>query len=260
MILRRVIEHVKTQNWFAVFLDFVIVVVGVFIGIQVSNWNASQADRQRAYGYLERIRDDLDADLDGYMNRVRFWSDVMAQGRLALDYAASADADQTADWKILLAYFQASQVGEHIVTDSTYEELKSAGELRLISDPALRDALAYYYVNSNNPVMRQQPLYREHVRAIIPIDIQFYIWENCYRASAEGGQELVDCPAPIESERVRKILDRISNDEALMGELTFWVSSLRIGMAIAENQIDLGLQLRDSVNSALPPDARKVRG
>jgi len=28
MILRRVIEHVKAQNWFAVALDFVIVVVG----------------------------------------------------------------------------------------------------------------------------------------------------------------------------------------------------------------------------------------
>jgi hypothetical protein len=40
MILRRITEHVKTQNWFAVGLDFVIVVVGVFIGIQVANWNA----------------------------------------------------------------------------------------------------------------------------------------------------------------------------------------------------------------------------
>ena len=39
MILARVIEHVKAQNWTAVALDFFIVVMGVFIGIQVSNWN-----------------------------------------------------------------------------------------------------------------------------------------------------------------------------------------------------------------------------
>jgi hypothetical protein len=45
MILRRVIEHVETQNWTAVALDFV---VGVFIGIQVSNWNDARAD-ERAY-------------------------------------------------------------------------------------------------------------------------------------------------------------------------------------------------------------------
>jgi hypothetical protein len=39
MLLRRVIEHVREQNWLAVFIDFLIVVVGVFIGIQVANWN-----------------------------------------------------------------------------------------------------------------------------------------------------------------------------------------------------------------------------
>ena len=48
MILRRITEHVKTQNWFAIGLDFVIVVVGVFIGIQVSNWNEARGER-RAY-------------------------------------------------------------------------------------------------------------------------------------------------------------------------------------------------------------------
>ncbi len=145
------------------------------------------------------------------------------------------------------------------MTDATYEELKSAGELRLIGDPALRDQLAYYYINANNPVMRQQPLYRENVRAVIPIDVQFYIWDNCYRASSDLGQQLVDCPAPIEPERIREIVERISNDEALIGELTFWISSLRVGMLIAENQIDLLVRLRDAVNSLLKPEARRVR-
>lgn len=36
MLLRRVIEHVEAQDWFAVGTDFVIVVVGVMIGIQAT--------------------------------------------------------------------------------------------------------------------------------------------------------------------------------------------------------------------------------
>jgi hypothetical protein len=48
MILRRVIQHVKKQEWTAIWIDLVIVVVGVFIGIQVSNWNAARADEVRA--------------------------------------------------------------------------------------------------------------------------------------------------------------------------------------------------------------------
>ena len=39
MILRRFIRHVQDQNWFAVALDFVIVVFGVFMGFQVQQWN-----------------------------------------------------------------------------------------------------------------------------------------------------------------------------------------------------------------------------
>lgn len=47
MILRSITQHVKDQNWFAIALDFFIVVFGVFIGIQVSNWNETINDRQR---------------------------------------------------------------------------------------------------------------------------------------------------------------------------------------------------------------------
>ncbi len=63
MLLRRVIQHVKTQNWTAVALDFIIVVVGVFIGIQVANWNDARADNSRIERRLENLADDLRADI-----------------------------------------------------------------------------------------------------------------------------------------------------------------------------------------------------
>ncbi len=44
MLLRRVTEHVKTQNWFAVLLDFLIVVIGVFMGLL---WLSAAARRYR---------------------------------------------------------------------------------------------------------------------------------------------------------------------------------------------------------------------
>lgn len=62
MLLRRVTEHVKNQNWFAVGIDFLIVVVGVFIGIQVANWNEELADRKREQQILRNIADDIRHD------------------------------------------------------------------------------------------------------------------------------------------------------------------------------------------------------
>jgi hypothetical protein len=63
MILRRVIEHVKTQHWTAIWIDLVIVILGVFIGIQVSNWNSERADRSAEKRHLEEIAEDLRADI-----------------------------------------------------------------------------------------------------------------------------------------------------------------------------------------------------
>ena len=63
MLLRSVTKHVKDQNWFAVFLDLLIVVFGVFIGMQVSNWNEQLAGEQKAKVLLKRLYHDLSNDL-----------------------------------------------------------------------------------------------------------------------------------------------------------------------------------------------------
>lgn len=63
MLLRRVIEHVRRQEWTAIGIDFAIVVVGVFVGIQVSNWNASRIERALAGTYLKRLAEDVRSDI-----------------------------------------------------------------------------------------------------------------------------------------------------------------------------------------------------
>lgn len=46
MLLRRVISHFRKQEWTAIGLDFLIVVVGVFIGVQIGNANQSRQQKQ----------------------------------------------------------------------------------------------------------------------------------------------------------------------------------------------------------------------
>ena len=45
MILRRITKHVKDQNWFAVGLDFFIVLAGILIAFQITNWNEAKSER-----------------------------------------------------------------------------------------------------------------------------------------------------------------------------------------------------------------------
>jgi len=62
LLLRRVTLAIENQNWFAVGLDFLIVVIGVFIGLQVSNWNEARTDAVREQEILADILEDLQAD------------------------------------------------------------------------------------------------------------------------------------------------------------------------------------------------------
>jgi hypothetical protein len=247
MLLRRVIEHLRKQQWTAIAIDFVIVVVGVFIGIQVANWNAERVDRQRADAYLERIHTDLETDLANYRDRMAFWGVVLDYGRQGLAYAETGDAGGVSQWQLLLSYFQASQVAEYYTTSATFDELKSAGDLSLIANVGLRNALAGYYTNAANPVLTERPAYRVHVRSIVPLDIQEYIWANCFRTTPTGQQSLVDCAAPVSEARAAAVVNAIRDDRALMGELRYWMSTMTVATNIGNDRVANATQLSEAV-------------
>ena len=64
MLLRSMTKHVKDQNWFAVALDFFIVVFGILIAFQITNWSEGRADAVREQETLIAILEDLKADRD----------------------------------------------------------------------------------------------------------------------------------------------------------------------------------------------------
>ena len=43
MLLRRLRQHVQEQDWFAIGLDLIVVVVGIFLAFQVDRWYASKS-------------------------------------------------------------------------------------------------------------------------------------------------------------------------------------------------------------------------
>lgn len=67
MIKRRLGEGLKKQDWVGVTIELALVIVGVFLGIQVANWNDQRRERAREQAYETRIAQDVRndvADLD----------------------------------------------------------------------------------------------------------------------------------------------------------------------------------------------------
>jgi len=247
MILRRVIDHFRKQEWTAIAIDFVIVVLGVFVGLQVSNWNAMRTDRIRAESYLQRIGSDLDSDIAAVEARLAFWGKVADYGAQGLEYAGTGETGGRSNWEILLAYFQASQVAELVPAQATYDELKSAGELGLIADSAFRSALTNYYIFTASATVTERPPYRHDVRGHIPIEIQNYIWDNCYASDEDLDQTMHDCESPIDEARAAAIIEVISTDQSLMKELRYWMSTMHVAGIIGRARLKRAVSLRADV-------------
>ena len=71
MILTRLSRAIREQNWFAVALEFVIVIAGIVIGFQITAWNESRMERAMEALALARIQDDVVQNLRELDARIR---------------------------------------------------------------------------------------------------------------------------------------------------------------------------------------------
>lgn len=61
MILARLSRAVREQNWFAVAIEFVIVIAGVVIGFQITAWNAGRQLQAQEDAYLLRLHGEVES-------------------------------------------------------------------------------------------------------------------------------------------------------------------------------------------------------
>jgi len=180
MILRSITRHVRDQNWFAVAIDFVIVIVGVFIGIQVANWNDAQRERIRAEDYSERLRIDLRAELEYSEALIDYYATTVASGEAA--YAGLTQSTEHTDEFILINAYRASQFNFYERRRSTFDEIVNAGMLNLIADSELRETAILIYVTRVFDVVQdegQTSRFRELFRMTVEPALQRHLGQQC---------------------------------------------------------------------------------
>lgn len=248
MIPRRLYEHVKNHNWFAVGIDFVIVVVGVFIGMQVSNWNAERREKHLARAYIERIRQDIAISARNTGNAVQFSQAVRARALAALG-SFEKPQDELGEQFLYDAY-RATQILNRRVERSSYDELLSAGEMNLISNLEVRSRLAIYYkgVAEGEELIQHDPPYRESLRRHMPYAVQAAIFERCSAPAsvdARGSSWVVvqpSCELDLPSETVRAAIAAIRIPEIKL-DLIRRIADLDYNLRLYQNMINRGQQL-----------------
>jgi hypothetical protein len=180
MILRKLSHSLKEQNWTAIWIEFVLLVTGVFLGIQVSNWNAERETRQKSAIFTARLTTDLQVEAWAYQYLIEYQKDVQANARRALD---GFDGSQPlSDEQLVIAAYRATQYESQDRHRATYDELVSTGTIGLITDQKLREtAMMVYATTLIDQTLEEgkQSEYRLIFRRTLPAQVQQALLERC---------------------------------------------------------------------------------
>ena len=140
MIIRNFSKALSEQNWTAIFIEFFLLVAGVFVGIQAANWN----DQQRSHASAQVILKNLHADYaeiitQGKKNEILLRSAskqidetlaLLRQPAMAVD---GAELSRKLDYKF--------NIPGALQDSATQQELIFSGRMDLVEDDALRALL-----------------------------------------------------------------------------------------------------------------------
>ncbi|WP_323761932.1 hypothetical protein [Maricaulis sp.] len=138
MILARLTAAIREQSWFAVVLEFVIVVAGVLLAFQISAWSGERADRAYARDILDRLHAELIV-IGTVRNRVR----PQLEERVEQLNSARPVIMGVSDREVLTTE-ECYHIGRSHLTPAppdqlpTLDELLASGSLRVIDNSALR--------------------------------------------------------------------------------------------------------------------------
>lgn len=195
MAIRRFREHAAAHNWFAVGIDVAIVVVGVFLGIQASNWNAARIERGEVRAYRTQIVDDLTANEQELAERAHYYRQVRQHALAAMKAVESTAPNGEA---FLIDAYQASQVSPIRMERSAYDEMIASGMAKSFGDPAVRRRLSSYYAGTDRLEAGTifSTGYRERIRREMIFAVQQRLRERCSDvvATSDDGIETVTLP------------------------------------------------------------------
>lgn len=221
MIVRRIAQHVKDQNWTAIAIDFVIVVAGVFVATQVSNWNAARAETARERMLLGELRAELAESVEQLGIKRRAFEQTGLSGARAVAFLDAGEPCGDACWPVVVDFFHASQWQQIDVPRSTYDELRRNGWPR---DRAVVEAMEAYHRQADQLALplRDPPAYRALVRGLIPLPLHGPYWETCFELVDGEERYLADCPGEVDPAAAARAVAAIRAHPDLYAALTEW--------------------------------------
>ncbi|PHS35851.1 MAG: hypothetical protein COA91_12775 [Robiginitomaculum sp.] len=194
MLLRSITKHVKDQNWFAVGLDFFIVVAGILIAFQITNWNEGRSNAIEERALLQQLSIEFEQIEAGAKDSIDFQKNTIA-GLTTI--AATLDAGQL-DENDRALFEQGLLYGYTLYTSSDRStvlgEIISSGKSSLLKNKDLLRELMRYdaylneFASAEDIIAEQQTAFLPNFTSSFTYDLEktVLIGGSSFKVSAIG--------------------------------------------------------------------------
>lgn len=211
----------RELSWPKIIGETLIIIVGVFLGIQTSNWNDARVERAETVQVLRGLKPEL-------QNLIVNFQSLRAYYRVTRRYADTAFAGWrgdpgVSDRDFVISAYQASQNTFTGVNNNSWSEIFGSDRLRSLDDQRLRDELAAL-MTTDFAALEKEVFsdYRKNVRKVIPEDVQDAIRAQCgdQRIGNLGYLQLPPtCTLDLPEERLHVAATALRAHSELIGEM-----------------------------------------
>lgn len=141
---KRIRQRLFSENKFSKYLiyaigEIVLVVIGILIALQINNWNEAKKERVKEINYLENLKTDLVTDLENHerFSILRFNTSKNCSDLLNSD--SPTTIKETKDYT--KKYEEVLYWNAFVPSNNTFKELLSSGNLNLIKNDSIKNAL-----------------------------------------------------------------------------------------------------------------------
>jgi len=129
-------------------LEFFMLFLAVFLGFIAENIREHNVDREKEKVYIENVLEDLKADTTIYSNYTKNNEILFESIDTLVQLIKSPDRNQHVGKLAYIARMILPKYKALYTTDRTYEQMKSSGDLRLIKNKPVANAMSYYYYSA----------------------------------------------------------------------------------------------------------------
>lgn len=158
--------------------EILLVVIGILIALQINNWKEERQTEKEELSYLSRLLSENKQDIVTFNNNITVLQNGIGTAR---DFSEALNNEMLADSLLLKYannYFAVGSIYPIFNSStSTFEDLSSTGNLKIISNTKLRDTLVKHYA------MHKQVAERIRIGTdwALPIDAPFTFKNNIMR-------------------------------------------------------------------------------